>query len=597
MTTYVVPFTNSTKTPISITEQSVDNSTDVTLFGRSELAYGAQMNQNMLSLLEKFACPESIQFPGTPDLTKSNGKLINPVVGQIWYNSTQKIPFFWTGLIWSSMLSGGSIASNWGIITNGQQIPQPIDDNGNAFPYTECVWIVGPFTIDGEVTTDYTIETNANAVVTATLNVNDSGFALSKSLVVNYLIVGIKGNVNRGSLNPIQTPTPTPTISITPSVTPQAINLNNGLISFWEFEDNVTNTFFLDSAGTNNWLRTGVQPTALSAPSGCNFNPTNPLLGKVGQAIQGGSSTIFTSNPTLGMAAGAGAQYTFGGWFQMNSNFVSFSNIFQRGLFSTNGQRSFTLTYTLSTDSLSLYKSQDGTSYEFLSTAANIGLKDFKWHFIVAWIDGVNLTLNIQVDNGTIYSTPMLFNTTFNIGNLNLGSSAGVPLQAAVDQLFYYNRLLNTSERAALWNAGCGVTYAYVSGQLPPTPTPSLTPSNTPFPTPTLTALTTTLSTYSASGQSSCLGAGCNAATNSVSGITSGGTMPYSFQWVHVAGVQFVVTNPTSSTTSFNNSVSGQTACNMIGYYRLKVTDVAGTVVYSPLLEVNINVIPGIGGC
>jgi hypothetical protein len=569
MTTYVVNFTDSTKDPILIQEDAIDQSTDVTLFGRTRLQYGADMNQNMLSLLEKFACPENTAIPGTPNFTRSDGKLAVPIEGQLWYNSTQKIPFIYNGTKWVSLLAKGSIASNWGIIFDGQKIPQPVSEDGYVFSYSECVWIVGPFTIDGEII-NYDIETSSTGTVTAQLN---SG----QSMVVSYLIIGIRNNTNAGSSNPVITPTVTPTISLTPSTTRQAVNLSQGLISFWEFEEAGTQSFFLDSVGTNNFTRTGSVCTQLPAPP-----PTDGSHAKVGNAIRAGLTTFFESNPTTGMAAGNNASYTFGGWFNLNAGFTAFSNLFQRGIFGTAGQRSFALTYTLSSDSLALYKSNDGTAYEFVITSPNLGLHNGGWHFIIAWVDVANLTLNIQVDNSHIYSAEFIFPTTFNIGTLKLGSSTGIPLQAAVDQLFYHNRVLNAAERAALWNNGVGISAASAAGIITPTPSPTLSPTPTPPVTPTITALSVELSTQSVSG--ACSGGGCTLVTNSVFGFVFGGIAPYTFQWVYVAGTLFTVNQPTLAQTTF--SYSYVTPTTVVGYYRLKVTDASGYSVYSSLVTV-----------
>lgn len=586
MAQYDVKFTNNYDAvnnpnglhPIVIQEESINTQTDIALFGRKRLSYGRDMNQNMLSLLEKFACPENPLIPGTPDLSKSGGKLTNPIMGQMWYNETQKIPFMWDGTTWVSLLSHGSIASNWGIISNGQQLPQPVGDDGYTFTYNECVWIVGPFSIDGEIF-DYTIETDSNGVVTATYN---SG----QPLVVNYLIVGIKGNTNEGTLNPVITPTPTPTVSRTPSSTPMPVNLASGLVSFWEFEDSAISSDFIDCVGTNNFQRQGSTPIS--------------EVGKVNLCIKGTETTFLNANsPVVGSN-----NYTFGGWFKLNSNFTGYSNLFQRGTFGELGQRSFTLTYTLGTDSLSLYKSNDGTAYEYVNTSPNLGLDDFNWHFIVGWVDTATMTLNIQVDNGAIYSSPFIFPQTFNIGTFKLGSSTGIPMQTAVDQLFYYNRVLNSAERAAMYNNGNGVTCASASGQITPTPTPTRTPTPSITPTPNIVELTASiLGSYSVYGECNRSGVGqCSAITDTVYVVATGGSGSYAYQWVHVSGygdsaspfVNTDVNSPNSSSTNFTRTADAQyydgvnPTTPLVGNYRCVVTDtVYGGSVQSPVIMVS----------
>lgn len=574
MSNYTVNYTNKDKGPISISEESLDTSTDLVLFGRKRLEYGKDMNQNLLNLLEHFACPEDSNNPGNPDLNRSGGKLTAARNGQIWYNTTVDLPYLRSASSWIPLFRDGSIQSNWGIITNGQQIPQPIGVDGSAFPYSECVWIVGPFTINGEIT-DYTIETDGNAFVTATSNIGP--------LVCNYLIIGIKGNINRGIQTPIVTVTPTPTRSVTPSISPLSTNLSSGLISFWEFNEAGAGFTFADSVGTNTFQRIGAD--AIDLPVGPPFDNSH---GKIGKAIRATGNTFFEINPTLGMSCASlnmtnnqcqNASYTFGGWFALNSNFSGFSNLFQRGIFGAPGQRSFTLAYTLLTDSLTLYKSHDGSAYEFLQTPTGIGLNDFNFHFIVAWVTPTSL--NIQIDNGTIYTTTTINSNTFNIGTLKLGSSTSLPLQSAVDQLFYYNRVLNVSERSLLWNNGSGVSAAFASGLVTPTPSPTPSPMPTMPPTPTLQALAVSVNKHSVVG--GCNGAGCTVSTDTVFATVTGGIIPYAYNWQYVSGDVATVLNPGQPFTAFQRTGTAQT---LVGYYRLRIDDTAGSSIFTPVIKV-----------
>ncbi len=571
MSKYVVNFTNKNKTPIIIEDDHVDTSTDLMLLGRAKIHYGADLNQSLLSLLQKFSCPEDTSNPGFPNTVLSQGKLINPIVGQIWYNSTQQAPYIWNGSYWENIFSEASMSTNWGIISDGQQIPQPMDSEGNTFNYTECVWIVSPFTINGELEA-YTLETNINAVVTYTITPIGGAPITGASNLVNYLIIGIKNNVNNGALSPVITPSPTPTTSVTPSVTPIGVNLSSGLVSFWEFEENGSSTFFTDSRGINPFTRNGVATT---------------IAGKVNNAIQPATNTYLVVSPnTSGMVTGNNAGYTFGGWFKGFNGVNSYAPIFQRGIIGEAQNRSFHLVYTFQTDNLTLSKSNNGITLESVNTPG-LGIHDNNWHFIVAWVDGAHLTINIQVDNGSIYSNNLTYSATYNIGNLQLGSSSGIPLQTGVDQLFYYNRVLNFQERSALYNANAGVTYAYVSGLLPPSPTPSITPTLTPSRTPGVLPLSVSIvGTHIASGS----GPESNTVTtNSITAVASNGVVPYTYEWIYLVPTE---TQPTGEAATINSPSSSFTSFTRLepagiynGYFRLKVTDGIGDVAYStPIL-------------
>lgn len=233
MTDYNVKFTNKNKAPITISETNVNNSsTDISLFGRKRLEYGRDMNANFLHILENFACEENPLLPGAPDLSKTSfiadttkRLLSTPVEGQLWYNTTQESLFVFNGGSWVALGMVGDIAANWGVIAHGSQLPRPVNQHGYIFEYSECSWIVSPFVFDSTFTYMQCL-TDEQANVTMFYNPEGSG--TSTYGCANYLIVGIKGNVNLGTQLPIPsatpapspTPTPTPTRTTTPVVSP-----------------------------------------------------------------------------------------------------------------------------------------------------------------------------------------------------------------------------------------------------------------------------------------------------------------------------------------------------------------------------------------
>jgi hypothetical protein len=223
MATYKVKATRKSKAAISIPENEVDNSTALTLFGRKKLGYGEKLNQNLLQLLESFACPEVPNAtPIRPDVSKTtNGQFDNPVEGQLWFNSTptRETLYYYVGprsgtdVLWQPIGTFGDIAANWGVIAHGAQIPLPISPSGRTYARSECSWIVSPYGYPNTI--DYMVcRTDNDGVVTMQYSlVNDaeivSGYA-------NYLIIAIPGNVNQGTLSPVVSMTPTPTVTPTP---------------------------------------------------------------------------------------------------------------------------------------------------------------------------------------------------------------------------------------------------------------------------------------------------------------------------------------------------------------------------------------------
>lgn len=242
MTDYSVKYTDVNTSPITVQEADIDDtSLDVVLFGRVKQEYGEELNENLVSILEKFACPEdttvgtaaSRLFSPTPDYTTAVGtRLENPTVGQIWYNSTQKHFYVWTSVFWKPIFNRADIAANWGYINDGNQLPRPVSDvTGHIFEYSECIWSIAPrsYAIPFnrmECRTDDTANVTMKYRVLGSSE-TDRGSADFVAGNVNYLIIGIRGNVNYGyghGEDPTVTPTPTPTPNevITPSGPPSS---------------------------------------------------------------------------------------------------------------------------------------------------------------------------------------------------------------------------------------------------------------------------------------------------------------------------------------------------------------------------------------
>lgn len=224
MTDYNVNFTDATKNPITVSEDTVNrNSVDVTLFGKMFRNYGEEINEDLLNILENFACPESplstSEENAVPDFTQvSKAQLQKPVEGQFWYNSTRKSIYFYDGTKWISIPMRGTYAANWGQILHGQQLPKPVNQQGHIFDYDECIWSVSPANINGTIDS---LNCNTDLVANVTMQyryANTQGFVNG---IANYLIVGITRNVNDGVILPpiLPSPTPTPSPSYTPAET------------------------------------------------------------------------------------------------------------------------------------------------------------------------------------------------------------------------------------------------------------------------------------------------------------------------------------------------------------------------------------------
>lgn len=225
---YQINYTIADRSPIVIPRSTiVDTAGDISFIGKNRVEYGEIFNTNILRLLERFAAPEDPDNPGNPYLESVMVPMLSrPVLGQIWFNKTQSQPFVWNGSEWLGVSPFNLVAGNSGVIFHGQQIPQPVDLEGNPYDYSECVWHVAPFgSIDTERIVYMACYTDSNGVVT--MEYLRSGDTTPSTGYVNYQIMGIRGNSNNGEPGmppdpPWMTPTPTPTQSVTmpPSATP-----------------------------------------------------------------------------------------------------------------------------------------------------------------------------------------------------------------------------------------------------------------------------------------------------------------------------------------------------------------------------------------
>lgn len=189
---YIVKYTDNSKTPITIDEGKLDNTTAITLYGKTYSPYGKVLDEDILHMLENFACPEDPNNPGTPDTSQSNFTVFtNPLEGQFWYNSTQGIINFYNGTSWVAIESEDSLAANWGAILDGEYLPQPVNQiTGKTFPYSECAYIVSPLSVPMIV--DYLSSTvDSNGLVTSKYRLKGSDDLVAN--YSNYLIIGISG--------------------------------------------------------------------------------------------------------------------------------------------------------------------------------------------------------------------------------------------------------------------------------------------------------------------------------------------------------------------------------------------------------------------
>lgn len=79
------------------------------------------------------------------------------------------------------------------------------------------------------------------------------------------------------------------------------------------------------------------------------------------------------------------------------------------------------------------------------------------WHFLAFWHDSVNNTINIQIDNTTVDSTPYSAGIADQPSIFTIGSSGiGNYWTGQIDEVVFTKRVLTTDERTALYASGLG---------------------------------------------------------------------------------------------------------------------------------------------
>jgi hypothetical protein len=246
--TYVIYYTDSRKGTISISKRSIlTDALDVALVGKNRLNYGEAFDENLLHLLENFAAPEDSSIPGTPDITKTVGTVLqNPTEGQMWYNLSRKRLYVLNHVgIWLPLGNNDDVGGSSGVIAHGASIPLPVSAiTGSAFSRAECSWNVSPWYFPDQIDAMVCSTDNNGCGYVLCINCTEAltlhrGLQIIKLLVsevistkVSILQLVHQAHCHQLQLNtptptpthtpltPTPTPTITPTISITPTQTP-----------------------------------------------------------------------------------------------------------------------------------------------------------------------------------------------------------------------------------------------------------------------------------------------------------------------------------------------------------------------------------------
>lgn len=220
-------------------------------------------------------------------------------------------------------------------------------------------------------------------------------------------------------------------------------SLNENLISYWKLDETSGNR--VDATGTGNTLTDNATVTS---------NPG--IISNAGQFTAASSEYLsHADNASLS----TGTSYTICAWVYLDAKSGTTRPIVSKFL-TTGNQREYYLEYSNTADRFRWFYSLDGTSTTSI-TADNFGSPSTAtFYFIVIWYDDPTNTCGIQVNDGTANT---ISNATTNFegtGAFEIGAISGLSLfwNGRVDEVGFWKRVLTSSEKTALYNAGAGST-------------------------------------------------------------------------------------------------------------------------------------------
>ncbi len=219
---------------------------------------------------------------------------------------------------------------------------------------------------------------------------------------------------------------------------PQALDLLAGLQAHWKLEE-ASDTRY-DSAQEHHLTPHGMVLQAEGKTGyGAEFIPA--------------TSAYLSCPSSPGLRLGGG-DFTIAGW-------VFFNALLEAGLVGKWETGSLEYLVACNGSQLCLRVSPEGSNPAEVCTSA--GLESGLWYFFSAWHDSAAGTLNIALNNQSPSTLSYGAGVCAGDAEFNLGRDAlaGLGLAGRLDAVSLWNRVLNTGERARLYNAGNGLEYPF----------------------------------------------------------------------------------------------------------------------------------------
>ena len=152
--------------------------------------------------------------------------------------------------------------------------------------------------------------------------------------------------------------------------------------------------------------------------------------------------------------------FTLGGWFKLTSSGIE--QFLLAKWQSAVGMREYTLGIQ-NTNIPKFYVSADGTATVSVVASTFGAVGTATWYFFVVSHDAALNKIHIEINNATKdsadHATGVNVNTaSFALGQL--GDTININMNGALDETFFYKRLLTDEEKTWFYNGGAGRTYA-----------------------------------------------------------------------------------------------------------------------------------------
>lgn len=249
-------------------------------------------------------------------------------------------------------------------------------------------------------------------------------------------------NVGLGAVGSTATPRPTATAVVA------ANPGTSSLVSYWPMDETAGTRVDAHSGGNN-----------LSVP-----NAPGTAAGKVSSA----ASFASASSQYLSIADNADLStgdisFTVGAWVYLSNKAANMIAVSKYAGTAPAGLE-YSLAYNQAADRFQ-FSVSDGATVKTVSADTLGAPSAGSWYFITAWHNAGADTVNVNVNNGATDSA-----STSGIAVQNSSSAfrigaygSGDYLNGAVDEAFFYKRLVTDAERAWLYNAGGGRAYTAVA--------------------------------------------------------------------------------------------------------------------------------------